>query len=267
MLPTEVEKNIMKYKNLGVLALCLIGLHGCATMLLSENTGGQLKNTEREVQTVLEDKIISYGVPSANIANYEYSIALAGHKNGYLIKPSDEYSGQKNLFREMMKQVDIGHIAFTNVAFRSDSEIALDSLSRLSIFMNDDKQVKDRLLFIFLKPKQELKSDEQTKLENLGFNCTIIENKQDFLYCKQIVPIQILVTQKAKNTDQLTNLLRKPLELNFYVLKTRNNYNLKKILLAPLYPVAVTYDIITAPITLGALYIYVDVLDKPFLKF
>ena len=87
------------------------------------------------------------------------------------------------------------------------------------------------------------------------------------MYCKQIVPIQILVTQKAKNTDQLTNLLRKPLELNFYVLKTRNNYNLKKILLAPLYPVAVTYDIITAPITLGALYIYVDVLDKPFLKF
>ena len=133
--------------------------------------------------------------------------------------------------------------------------------------MNDDKQVKDRLLFIFLKPMQELKSDEQTKLENLGFNCTIIENKKDFLYCKQIVPIQILVTQKAKNTDQLTNLLRKPLELNFYVLKTRNNYNLKKILLAPLYPVAVTYDIITAPITLGALYIYVDVLDKPFLKF
>ena len=71
---------------------------------------------------------------------------------------------------------------------------------------------------------QELKSDEQTKLENLGFNCTIIENKKDFLYCKQIVPIQILVTQKDKNTDQLTNLLRKTLELNFYVLKTRNNF-------------------------------------------
>lgn len=204
-------------------------------------------------------------MPSVNIQNYEYSIALAGNKNSYLIRPSDEYLGQKNLFREMMKQVDIGHIAFTNVEFRSNSETTLESLSQLSIYMDDDKQVKDRLLFIFLKPKQEVKIDEQVQLENLGFNCTIIENKQEFLYCKQIVPIQILVTQRAKNTDQLTNLFRKPLNLNFYVVKTRNDYNMKKILLTPLYPVA--YDIVTAPITLGAFYIYFDVLDKPFLKF
>lgn len=257
----------MKYKKLTVLGACLIGLSGCATLLLTEQTDGRLKKTEREVKTILEDQIISYGVPSINIQNYEYSIALAGKKNSYLIQPSVEYLGQKNLFRELMKQVDISYIAFTNVEFRSNVEIELDSLSKLSIYMNDDKQVKDRLLFIFLKPKKEVKSDEQTKLESLGFHCTIIENKQEFLYCKQIVPIQILATQRAKNTDQLTNRLRKPLDLNFYVVKTRSHYNMKKILLTPLYPIAVTYDIITAPITLGALYIYVDVLDKPFLKF
>lgn len=257
----------MKYKKLGVLALCLMGLSGCATLLLSEQTEGRLKKTERKVKTVLEDQIISYGVPSVNIKNYEYSIALAGNKNSYLIRPSDEYLGQKNLFREMMKQVDIGHIAFINVESRLHPEIALDSLSQLSIYMDDDKQVKDRLLFIFLKPKQELKSDEQAQLEKLGFNCIVIENKKEFLYCKQIVPIQILVTQRAKNTDQLKNLFRKPLNLNFYVVKTRNDYNMKKILLTPLYPVAVAYDIVTAPITLGAFYIYFDVLDKPFLKF
>lgn len=249
-------------------------LSSCATLMLNELTGKTV-HTTYYWEKVYSDDIISYGIPSIAIKDYEYAIAMAGKNYSYLVKPATGKDNviEKTLFRDFLNHLDIRYLAFTTdtSAHGVNENDTLRSIRDIN-FRVENKQInRTSLNFLFLKPVLELKPNEQKQLEAYNFKCSIEkisqEQTKDFLYCKRKVVIDILVAEKAKNTNQLTNTFRESLHFNFYQKNEQTKINPLKVVLFPLYPVAVSYDIVTAPITLGAAYIYFDVMGNSLFKF
>lgn len=256
-------------KRVGCLGL-IASLSGCATLWLSEQTENSVTKSY-ELKEVFQDAIVSYGVPSVAIPQYEYAIALAGQQYSYLVKPSGKDGKPHTLFRDFMTHIDLKHLAFTTGGeIKLHAEKNLSSIRDMQFLMDNNKVKTHAVYFIFLKPKALLTPNEQQQLEQYAFICEDTQlgaEKKDFIFCKQKVSIDVLVTQKAQNTDQLTHQFREPLKLRFYQNQATKDIHAGKMALKSLYPLAVAYDIVTAPITLGAAYIYFDIMDKPFLKF
>ena len=236
----------------GLMLLLPMLTTGCATKVLETAQGkAPIKNKVITKEKVFSDQIISYGLPSKAISNHEYAIAMAGKQYSYLIQPTSKES--PTLFHDFFKNVDTRYLAFTteDKGLNSDS-VQVKSVQQLGFNIRNN-QVVDILSFVFIKPMSDLKQNEQQTMQKYHFDCEQrkLTNQRNYLICKQDVEIQLTVTTKAKNSDQLGHQFRDPLVFNFYENTEKNKYNVKKALLMPLAPITIAFDIVTFPLLLG----------------
>lgn len=238
----------------------------CATKFIDKNKGyAPVKSTIESKNKVFSDKIISYGLPSKLIPNHEYAIAMAGHEYSYLIEPSEK--AQKTLFQDFFNHIDTRYLAFTtpNQQFMNESEAK--SIEQMSFDIKNHK-IEQSLIFMLIKPANQLKQNELENMQQYQFNCEMqknASNQQEYLICKQFIQVELTVTTKANNTHQLTNQFRTPLTFDFYQVSEKTKINFKKLALTPFYPIAITYDIISLPVIAGLSFVGIDgPADKAF---
>lgn len=248
------NKNLSHHFTLKISLICLISIFssGCATKILESAQGkAPIKDKVITKEKVFSDKIISYGVPASPIPNHEYAIAMAGKSYSYLIEPLN--TEKPTLFQDFFKHVDTRYLAFTTINKELNASSTQAKSSQQLAFTIADKQIKDTLSFVFIKPVNELKKNERQNMQKYQFECEQkqLSDQKNYLICKQAVDIQLTVVTKAKNSNQLRDQFRDPLTFNFYQNTQTNKYNVKKALLMPLAPVTVVFDIVTFPVLLG----------------
>lgn len=238
----------------------------CATTFIDKNKGRDpVKSTIETKNKMFSDKIISYGLPSKPIRSHEYAIAMAGNEYSYLIEPSEK--AKKSLFHDFFNHIDTRYLAFTtpNQQFMNESEAR--SIEQMS-FDIKNRKIEQSLIFMFIKPANQLQENELKKMQQYQFNCEMKKNssnQQEYLICRQFIEVQLTVTTKANNTHQLAHQFRTPLTFDFYQVSEKTKINFKKLALTPFYPLAITYDIISLPIITGLAYIGVEgPADKAF---
>lgn len=249
--------NKNKCYNISLIASLGILMSGCATTLINDLHGpAPIQSTVEKRQKIFSDQIISYGIPATPIKNHEYAIAMAGKEYSYLIQPADSF--KKTLFRDFFNQLDTQYLAFTTPKEMNADPSKANSIQQLSFDIEKNK-IKQTLMFIFIKPMASLKDNEQAKMEQFQFQCHVklIEQKS-YLTCKQNIAVELTVATKAQNTHQLAQQFRTPLTFDFYQLDTSHQYNLKKLALAPFYPLTVTYDILSIPVLAGLAYMGIE---------
>lgn len=238
----------------------------CATTFIDKNKGRDpVKSTIETQKKVFSDQIISYGLPSKPIRNHEYAIAMAGLEYSYLIEPSEK--AQKSLFQDFFKHVDTRYLAFTTPKQQFSNVLQAKSIEQMSFEIKNHK-IKQSLIFMLIKPADQLEENELKKMQQYQFDCEMKKNAfnhTEYLICKQLIPVELIVTSKANNTHQLTNQFRTPLSFDFYQVAEKTKINFKKLALTAFYPIAITYDIISLPVITGLAYIGIDgPADKAF---
>lgn len=252
--------NRMHKKIIKLIGLSTVGIYlsGCSTILLS--SWSDQGSVENKSNLIFEDHIISYGIPKVAIKDYENAIALAGTKQSYLVKPVKSENVSDQILRRIYQTVDLKHLIFFGEESINDPSSVIDrqsqseSLNLLSF--NDyipNKPLQQSLTFLFVKPASELKDNEKVTLESLNFRCQyqftgLGTEGEKLLVCKQKIPIEFTITQKAKNTDQLTDTFRKAIDLKIYSTTQVSRMTARKVVAVPLYPLAVAFDIVTSPI-------------------
>lgn len=233
-------------------------LCSCAVPLLQDLQGSApVRDVIISRQKMFSDEIISYGIPSKPIKNHEYAIAMAGQQYGYLIQPTD--INYPKIFLDIFHQVDTQYLAITTeTGMSGTAETQVKSLKTIS-FDVDHNQIRQQLIFFFIKPVSKLKENEQSTMEQLRFQCsTKSVEKTDYLLCRQYIQAELTITTKAQNTDQLAKQFKSPFTFDFYQVSRKNKYNFQKIALSPLFPVALTYDILSVPVLFGLAAMGVD---------
>lgn len=224
-----------------------------------------IKSTIETKDKVFSDQIISYGLPSKPIQNHEYAIAMAGNEYSYLIEPSEKQ--KKSLFHDFFNQIDTRYLAFTTSNQKLMNETEANSVGQMSFDIKNHK-IEQSLIFMFIKPANQLKENELEKMQEYQFNCEMkknASNQQEYLICRQLIKVELTVTKKANNTHQVTNQFRTPLTFDFYQVSEKTKINFKKLALTPFYPLAITYDIVSLPVIAGLAYIGIEgPADKAF---
>ncbi|OUY08860.1 hypothetical protein [Acinetobacter populi] len=214
---------------LSTLLLC----SGCATLYL--NARYPVTNLEKNYQTIDSDELIAVAHPVQ--LNQLVTAIFIGKKYHY--------------------QSIQGHHQLNNIIQTLTDEERLISADPLNFILYPDHQsFKTRINFIHPIPISQLTTDKKKQLLTLGFNTTSNHDagQSDEQYMTAQIDIMGYI-HSAELTQPIQHYLEQsiPIKIQYETEKrTFKNQNLlKQIVLTPL---AIGYDVITFPITLGTLY-------------
>lgn len=223
---------------IGLIILSAMLLNGCATI----HTVSSATDVRYKERTALSEKIIAVGKPKTPIPSHPYAMVLVGQTHSILVNPKPSVSVPQTLFNQIFDTVDLNHLYITATNEQSQKTLTLN--------MGKDPigtpQVNQQVAFLFAKPTNLIKANEQKNLENLGFNCqTNTDNTSSKLVCIQTVDTTFTLAQKAQNAHNVPYRFKEPLTINF-------NYeqSYKKPARLLLTPLALAVDVITLPITI-----------------
>lgn len=247
------------YKKLPLLLVTILGsaglLNGCATTNLADYA--KADNVKKHEKKVLSENVIAVGYPSQTVKGYENAMILAGSNYSFLVQPATSANTSPDLFKRLFSEVDLSALyidtqpSYSTLNTERKTQATSNKLV-LDVKNDESQQIKDAPVsvgFIYAKPIEMIKLNEQKQLEDFGFECkTINVAEQSNLVCLRSVDAEITVATAVQNINEVNYRLKQPLtiELNY---KWQTSSNANKFS-AVLLPVTMAVDIVTLPIQL-----------------
>ncbi len=210
------------------LTVCAMTLGGCASIALYEDFNPTDQKTQKKVLS--QDAMIAIGQSVNN--DKKHGMVFIGQKYTYLITQGGEP------FYALLKEFPANKLVLA-----ADSPISLE--------FSNATQFKDTIIFNYADPIEKLTPQQVTRLKQLGFRDWKSEELADGTrvnYLRAIYDYQGELYQPTEAT-QIQHQFSKPYPLALTQkteITTVNGKNIgKTIVLAPL---ALTFDVITAPI-------------------
>ena len=246
----------MKIKILLSIVVLSLSLTGCATTILNEfQHYNPNRNDTWESGIALQDQLIAIGIASQPIQGHENALIIVGQKYSYLAKPVISDKQTATLLMDLVNNIDMQYAKL----YQDESEQKLKNiglekmnLARPIVFrLAGSKQVKDHqltahLVLQYQKPVKLVTASEREKLSRIKMVC--MENEQ-YYECNKRLNIQLTLATAVKNQNQLKHRFQQPLDL--IVQYSVREFNAKEVAKnMALYPLAITFDIVTSPIQL-----------------
>lgn len=238
-------------------------LGACATNALFNNTATE---TSTKTQIALQDQIIAIGHASKPIQGFEHALVLAGNQHSFLVQPNQDQNNPRDLFQQIFSQIDLNAV-YIAPAMLDETISHLNKQQYNSIILKLDEKLKNsqsvpyKASLYFLKPTQKVSAKEQVQLTSLGFKCqTKLQDYPQQTFCSRDINTEITLASKVQNLNNLQYKLKQPINIQYQVTTTSNNYS--KHLFKVFTPVTVAFDIVTSPIQ-GGVYLLAAMLGAP----
>ena len=211
-------------------------MSSCATYSTIE--GATRKRYEDKV--ALSEQIVFVGKPKTPISSHPYAMVLAGNNHSILVSPKISATTPQDLFAQIFEKVDLAYLYISTPNKQKTLELDLgkDPVGVPTASQNVD--------FVFVKPTNLVKANEQKTLENLGFDCQMQDkDSKPMLACMQTVATTFTLAQKVQNVHGTPHRFKEPVVVNFTYQASHTRPS--RLLLTPL---ALALDVVTLPITL-----------------
>ncbi|WP_066801634.1 hypothetical protein [Moraxella oblonga] len=220
---------------IGVIILSAMLLNGCATVY----TVSSANDVRYRKQTALSEKIIAVGKPKSPIPSHPYAMVLVGETHSILVNPTPSAKIPQNLFNQIFDKVDLNYLYLTTTNDGTSKSLELD-MGKDPVGM---PKINQEVRFLFSKPRNLIKTNEQKTLENLGFDCQTHNDNSANLICTQMVNTSFTLAQKVQNAHNIPYRFKEPLVIHFNYKQSHKQP--ARLLLTPL---ALVLDVITLPI-------------------
>ncbi|WP_066804675.1 hypothetical protein [Moraxella oblonga] len=238
-------------KSLSVLTISAFLLSGCASMLVDEMTNRSPKDI-----TLFQDEFVAIGKPSQPISGFNNVLILASPKNSLIVELENK---DYHLFNQLVPQLQSGKINNQHLNLSSDGNekgIKLDKQKQIH-------RIQDNFLLQYWEWSVPKDSYTQKELTKMGFRCTFYKDLQgnpktfeldSALLCEYKLTAKLTLANAVKNSYNLTHQFKQPFKYHIYY--TKNNNVLKATGLI-LTPVAFAVDLVTLPIHIATVGIFI----------
>lgn len=211
-----------------------------------ENKITQSKNNRFVVNENKTDNIIAVGKPAKVIQNYPYALVLVGQKYNYLIESLDDNEQKSRQLLTIFEQLPAQYLTISTKTYQTQYADFLMVKPAGGYYQCSSQYGCTHIELTFKKPKKQLKLNDESQLNALGFECN---NITDYLSCHHgikmaITPITKTDTQKNMGTAYQ---FKQPIVIKFYDFHAKKG-TLTRGVLTALLPLAIVVDVVTFPV-------------------
>ena len=205
-------------------------LSGCSTYTLMATS-----SESHEFTTLSRDQIVAFGRPQAPVPGFENAVVFVGQKYSYFAQPAEQ-EGDAQLFLRIMQGLNMERtslLLFPHATGQDTLVMYQDGTAQTL----QKSEFNDVPVTVVYKGQGPLSAQEQQQLAALNFKC-------EQSYCQRRLSSKITLAQRPRSSLGQQWQISRP---TFFDIRKEEKARSS----APLYPLAIGFDLVTLPVQLA----------------